>query len=249
MKTCKIFAVAALLAAAVACGSNAGDANVSPATKKLLPSKAQNDSVSYLLGVNFGSFIKGYNFGEDINYSEVVKGIQAFVKAEGDPNDPAFLEQFKISPELMNDMFNAYLQKRNDYTVAANKEKEEAFLAANAKKPGFQTTESGLQYSIVTPGNDVKPTPADTVLVHYVGTLPDGTVFDESGNGEPVRFVLNRVVEGWTEGLQLIGEGGKATLVLPSALAYGERGTQGIEPNTPLTFDVDLVQVLRTVEE
>ncbi|MCQ2146107.1 MAG: FKBP-type peptidyl-prolyl cis-trans isomerase [Bacteroidales bacterium] len=249
MKTCKIIAVAALLAAAVACGSNGGDANVSSATKKLLPSKAQTDSVSYLLGVNFGSFIKGYNFGNDINYSQVIKGIEAFVKAEGDPNDPAFLEQFKISPELMNDMFNSYLQKISEYTAAANKEKEENFLANNLKKAGFQATESGLQYNIITPGNDIKPTPVDTVLVHYVGTLPDGTVFDESGDGEPVRFVLDRVVSGWIEGLQLIGEGGKITLVLPSALAYGERGTQGIEPNTPLTFDVDLVQVLPAVAE
>jgi len=248
MKTCKILAVAELLAAAVACGSN-GDANVSPATKKLLPTKAETDSVSYLLGVNFGSFIKGYNFGDDINYSKMIEGIKDFVEAEGDPNDPAFLANFKISPELMNDMFNAYLQKRNDYTVALNKDKEAAFLAANAKKPGFQTTESGLQYLISEPGNDLKPTPADTVLVHYKGTLPDGTVFDEATEGEPVRFLLNRVVSGWTEGLQLLGEGGKATFVLPSALAYGERGTQGIEPNTPLTFEVELVQVLPTVEE
>ena len=207
-------------------------------------SKAEIDSVSYLLGINFGSFVKNYNFGEDINYSQIVKGIKDFQNAKGNMRDADFGEQFKINPEVMNDLFNKYLEKRHNLIMALNKEKEEKFLASNAKKAGVQVSESGLQYIIEEAGSDVKPGPKDTVWVHYSGKLIDGTVFDETAEGaEAISFTLNRVVSGWGEGLQLIGEGGKIKLFVPSKLGYGESGNQRIEPNSTLIFDVTLEKV------
>jgi len=244
MKTNKIIAAVLLLGAAVAC--NSPKAITIDDTTYALPSKASVDSVSYLLGINFGSFIKGYNFGEasDLNFAKIEEGMKAFINAKGDQNSEDFVQQFKIDPNLMNDIFNNYLQQRNEYTSALKKQEEKDFLAANAKKSGVTVTESGLQYTIVEPGNDVHPTPQDTVFVHYKGTKPDGTVFDETPEGgQPISFPLNGVIAGWTEGLQLIGEGGKMTLVIPSELAYGTRGAGSIEPNTPLTFEVTLDKV------
>ena len=148
----------------------------------------------------------------------------------------------------MNRMFGEYLQKISEYTLAVNKEKEAKFLAANAKKEGVQTTESGLQYIISEAGNDVKPGPQDTVFVHYVGKLLDGTIFDQTTEAAPsAQLTMNRVIAGWTEGMQLIGEGGKATFFIPSELGYGTRGQQGIEPNSTLIFDVTLDSVKRYV--
>ncbi|MBQ0144422.1 MAG: FKBP-type peptidyl-prolyl cis-trans isomerase [Bacteroidales bacterium] len=253
MKTIKMLAMAAIVCAAVACNSTKPAAEGEEAAditnpSALLPSKAVNDSVSYLMGINFGSFIKGYGFGKKLNYAEIKKGMDDFINAQGNQADTNFVKQFKINPEEMNRMFGEYLQKMTQYTLAVNKDKEAKFLAANAKKPGVQTTESGLQYIISEPGNDVKPTAMDTVFVHYVGKLTDGTIFDQTTEAAPsAMLMMNRVIAGWTEGLGLIGEGGKATLFVPAELGYGERGQQAIEPNSTLIFDVTLDSVRRYV--
>ena len=129
------------------------------------------------------------------------------------------------------------------------KQKSEKFLEANAKKEGVVTTESGLQYRIIEPGNDVKPGPQDTVWVRYTGSLIDGTVFDQvREDSDPLRLTLNRVVAGWTEGLQLIGEGGKIDLFLPASLGYGEEGHQTIPGNSALIFNIELTKVAPYVE-
>lgn len=211
-------------------------------SKDFVPGKAEKDSVSYLLGVNFGSFMKGYNFGDDLNYAMIQKGIKDFLAAEGDMRSPEFGSQFKFDPSSMNSAFNAYLEKRKNYVAYTNKETGESFLASNAKKAGVVTTESGLQYEILEQGNDVVPGPADTVWVRYTGTLLDGTVFDQTA-ADSVRLTLNKVVPGWTEGLQLIGEGGHIKLYIPAELGYGVRGTRGIEPNSTLLFDIELTKV------
>ena len=129
----KIFAVVLAAGIVAACnspkGANAQGDNDSTAVaqpakvdvKSLLPSKAEVDSVSYLIGVNFGSFIKNYNFG-DVNYAQLKKGIEDFIKAKGDFRDPEFGKQFKIDPNTMNDLFNSFLEKRQKYTLAVNKE-------------------------------------------------------------------------------------------------------------------------------
>lgn len=124
-------------------------------------------------------------------------------------------------------------------------EKGKAFLAENASKPGVQQTASGLQYKILKEGSGKSPKATDTVLVHYRGTLLDGTEFDSSyKRNQPISFPLNRVIPGWTEGLQLAKEGGKIELYIPSQLAYGSRGAGGaIGPDETLIFEVELLEV------
>ena len=133
------------------------------------------------------------------------------------------------------------------YTTMAQStlEKGQAFLAENATNPGVQKTASGLQSLIVTPGEGRSPKATDTVKVNYRGTLLDGTEFDSSyKRNEPIEFPLNGVIKGWTEGLQLIKEGGKITLFIPSNLAYGPRGAGGaIGPDETLIFDVELLKI------
>ena len=261
MKTFRFIAAALVVAMAASCSANNGakvSADGADSTKtvkpvdpkSLKPRKSEIDSVSYLMGINFGSFVKGYNFGEDLNYKLIEKGMKDFLKAKGDYRDSTYGKQFKIDPEKLNDVFNSFLAKRREYTMALNKEKEAKFLAENGTKDSVQVTASGLQYIIREAGNDVKPGEADTVFVHYKGTLTDGNTFDESPkNDEGTRMVLNRVIKGWTEGLQLVGEGGKIRLFVPSELGYGENGTRGIEPYSTLIFDIELVKVNKVAEK
>lgn len=264
MKKSLLFAALVLGIAALACQQKpAAEATegeeIAPATEQAAPvaktskdfkvSKATKDSVAYLVGVNFGSFIKGYDFG-DLNYCQIKKGMRAFIKAKGNPRDPEFGKQFRIDPNEMNNLFNNYLENRRQEKLLANKEAGEKFLAKNAKKAGVVVTESGLQYLVVEPGSELVPaSDKDTVWVRYKGTLLDGTVFDEvKPEADSVRFTLDRVVKGWTEGMKYVGEGGKIKLFVPSELAYGERGPQTIGPNQTLIFDIELCKVAPFVE-
>jgi FKBP-type peptidyl-prolyl cis-trans isomerase FklB len=126
-----------------------------------------------------------------------------------------------------------------------HKEQGEQFLAENAKQPDVQTTSSGLQYRIVREGTGKSPQATDTVEVHYRGTFINGKTFDSSyDRGETIEFPLNGVIRGWTEGLQLMKEGGEARLFIPYQLGYGERGAGGaIPPYAALIFDVELIKV------
>ncbi|MCK9621636.1 MAG: FKBP-type peptidyl-prolyl cis-trans isomerase [Methylobacter sp.] len=134
----------------------------------------------------------------------------------------------------------------NATTPEENKAAGTAFLAENAKKPNIITTASGLQYEVLTPGTGtVSPKATDNVTVHYKGTTIDGTEFDSSySRGEPATFPLNRVIAGWTEGVQLMKEGAKYRFFIPSELAYGEQGAgRAIGPNAALIFDVELIKI------
>lgn len=121
----------------------------------------------------------------------------------------------------------------------------QSFLEENGQREGVQTTASGLQYEVLEPGTgSTNPTAADTVNVHYHGTLIDGTVFDSSvDRGEPISFGLNQVIPGWTEGLQLMVEGEKTRFFIPSNLAYGNRAAGKIAPGSTLIFDVELLGI------
>ena len=243
MKAIKFFAAALAVAFAVSCSSSAPKVEVDVE----LPTAADVDSVSYLIGVNFGSFIKGNNFAEDLselNMAQIKKGMQDFLKAEGNPYDPTFGEQFKINLNKMGEILNGFLTKKTEYKKAVNKKIGEDFLAKNILKENVDSTATGLQYTIEAPGSDEKITKQDTVWVNYKGTLLNGEVFDQN---DSVQFNLNRVVPGFSEGICLLGEGGKATLYLPSDLAYGVHGNQNIEPNSTLIFEVEIVKVNKFV--
>ena len=135
MKISKIIAIASAAVLMVACGTPAAEG--SKEVKALLPNKAQVDSASYLIGVNFGSWIKGNNFGE-INYDQMIKGIKDWMKAEGTPQDSTFFEQFKIDPNKMNEVLDGYIQKRRAYTGALNTEKGAKYIENFLKEEGAQ---------------------------------------------------------------------------------------------------------------
>ena len=138
------------------------------------------------------------------------------------------------------------MQKRRAYASALNNEKGQEYIQKFLQEEGAVQTESGLAYKIIEAGSAKKATSdKDTVWVNYKGTLLDGTVFDQN---DDINFTLGRVIKGWSEGMKLVGEGGKIKLVIPGDLAYGEYGTRGIEPNATLVFDVDLNKVGNFVE-
>ena len=259
MKVFKFIAIASAALVVFACGnSKKYPAGITAEQKaqidSVTPTKAEIDSVSFLLGINYGAFLVQQGFKDDVNMSQLIAGIKDFLAAKGDMNDEGFTEQFKIDPMEMGAIIGRYMDKKSKVALVTNKAEEEAFLAANATKEGVQTTESGLQYKIIEPGNDVKPGPADTVFLTYKGTLIDGKVFDESQ--DTTSFPLGGVVAGFREGLQLVGEGGSAILYIPSALGYGERGQRNpytgqysIEGNKLLIFEVNVAKVCPKVEE
>jgi FKBP-type peptidyl-prolyl cis-trans isomerase len=159
----------------------------------------------------------------------------------------------KIKEEDMKIILMAYEQKVRTEIEEKQKKlatesvtKGAAYLAENAKKAGVKTTASGLQYEVIKEGTGAKPSATSTVKVHYEGKLIDGTVFDSSiKRGEPVSFPLNQVIPGWTEGVQLMSVGSKYHFVIPANLAYGEQGGGPIPPNSVLSFDVELLEIVK----
>ena len=248
MKVLKFFAIAACAAAlAISCGRSEVKVDVE------LPSAAEVDSVSYLLGVNYGLMFKQNGFADklsDIDLALMKKGMEDALKAELPKgyNDTTFAKQFKISPYEMNNIFNNFLKKKADYKAEVNRVKGEKFLSDNALKENVDTTATGLQYTIISEGASEKVAVNDTVTVKYKGTLLDGTVFDE---GEIPGHVSGSrgLIPGFDEGIRLVGEGGKAIIYIPSELAYGARGNRGIEPNSVLIFDIEIVSVNKFIPE
>ena len=244
MKLAKIFAIASATVLVMACGTSKVEG--SKEVQSLLPTNGQIDTASYLLGVNFGLVMTQNNFG-DLNMAQVEKGMKDALNAkEGEPMDSAFVKQFKIDPSDMNRIINSYLQKRTAYEGALNKEKGDKFRKDFYVKNSADSTASGIVYLIQDSGSEKRAvSDRDTVKVNYRGTLIDGKEFDKN---DGIEFPLNRVIKGWTEGMKLVGEGGKITLVIPANLAYGERGPREIGTNSTLIFDVDLLEVHPYVE-
>jgi len=230
MKTIKLLSIIAIAAlVTTSCGKKQSENAATPGI-----TQAEIDSASYAVGVSLGSMVKQANFGK-LNLKEVNKAIADVLNGDS----------LKISVMKANEVIQGFAAKRQAAVGAENKTKGEEYLKANASKDSVQTTASGLQYKIVNPGTGVKPAEYDTVQVNYVGTLIDGTEFDSSyKRGEPVKFPLNGVIKGWVEGIQLIGEGGKIKLFIPSELAYGaqQAGPQ-IGPNSTLVFTIELLKV------
>ena len=214
--------------------------NSKPATVAINDKSPETDQVAYSLGYMMAS--GGIKEGvPNLNLKAFEKGFSDGY--DGDEKKRALTE------EQMQKVLEAYQQKRQEEMVKeveakakTNKEAGEKWLAENKTKEGVQTTASGLQYKVITEGTGKKPKATDTVTVHYEGKTIDGKVFDSSyERGEPVQFPLNQVIKGWTEGVQLMSEGSKYELYIPSELAYGEAGNPNIEPNSVLIFTVELL--------
>ena len=247
MKTIKLIACAA---AAVVMAASCGNSEPKIDTEAKLPTASEIDSVSYLIGVNFGYFINANNFGKDLDYGKIKEGMDDFLNAKGNPNEPEFNEQLKVSPELMNKLFNEFIAKRTAYEAEYNQKLGEKFLQDNKQKDGVNTTDSGLQYRIIADGSEEKIGPKDTVYIHYTGKLLDGTEFDKTDRAaEPIRMLVDRVIPGFSEGLQLIGEGGHIELFIPGDLAYGPRNMGVIKPNSTLLFDIEVHKVAKSAVE
>lgn len=153
----------------------------------------------------------------------------------------------EVPEEECQKIINEYLMDLQKKAEAVAKEAGEKFLAENKKREGIKETASGLQYIVEKEGTGATPTAEDEVTVHYTGRLLDGQVFDSSvSRGEPATFPLNRVIPGWTEGVQLMKEGAKYTFFIPSDLAYGAQGVpNAIPPHSTLIFDVELIKVVK----
>ncbi len=188
----------------------------------------------YAIGGMFGSQVERL----ELDARELAIVAQGF-------QDSAGKKPMLIDPRTQQTQVQDFFKERMMKVSEKAKKEGEEFINKFAAEPGVQKTASGLAYKINNPGSDVKPKETDTVEVHYHGTLVDGTVFDSSKEqGKPVSFPLNRVIRGWTEGLQLIGEGGSARLVIPADLAYGENGAPPKIPGgATLIFDVELIKV------
>lgn len=196
------------------------------------------DKLSYTLGMVIGSQLLGSGI-EDLNAEDFAKAVDDVIN--------------KRPPVISNTEANSILARFQEEQEAKQaqaglkfKQEGEEFLQRNAKAEGVKVTASGLQYKVLETGLGKHPTAADRVRCHYEGRLIDGTVFDSSyKRGEPAVFPLNGVISGWTEGLQLMGEGAKFRFFIPYQLAYGERGAgASIPPYAALVFDVELLAVL-----
>lgn len=193
------------------------------------------DKFSYAIGLGIGQNLLAMG-AKGINVNDFAQAISAVLNGE----------QTAISHNEARDIVNKFFEDLEKKQGAANIEIGKKFLEENKKKAGVVTLPSGLQYEVLVEGKGKKASATDQVKCHYEGTLIDGTLFDSSvKRGEPAVFGVNQVIPGWVEALQLMPEGSKWKLYIPSDLAYGAQGAgQSIPPHSTLVFEVELIQVL-----
>lgn len=192
------------------------------------------DSVSYSIGITIGTNLQKEGF-DTINTEMVQKALLDFYSGKGT----------KLNEQQANGTLMKYYEEMKKLEADKNLKEGQKFLEENKKNPEVVTLPSGLQYMVLKEGTGPKPTINDQVTTHYHGTLLNGKVFDSSvERGEPAKFPLNGVIQGWIEALQLMNVGSKYKLFIPPHLAYGEKGAGGvIGPNTTLIFEVELISI------
>ena len=201
------------------------------------------DKLSYALGMSMGLNFKGTGI-KTLNSADFAAGVASVY--DGVKPEMTFDEAKRIVNEYFAKL-EAEMQAEAAKQGEVNRKNGEAFLTENAKREGIKVTESGLQYEVLESGKGDSPKASDNVEVHYTGKLIDGTVFDSSvERGVPASFGVTQVIPGWVEALQLMHEGDKWRLYIPSDLAYGPNGAGGvIGPNMTLIFDVELLRVIK----
>jgi FKBP-type peptidyl-prolyl cis-trans isomerase FkpA len=213
--------------------------SAAPAQQSGKPESVQ-DRASYVIGYNLGRTLKQ----NDVNANSdlIVKGLHdGLTGANGmltDAEMQSTMQEFQKQVQSQQEAKQKVIGEKN-------KTEGEAFLAKNKARAGVKTTASGLQYEVEKEGTGPTPKATDTVTVNYKGTLMDGSTFDSSyDRGQPATFVLNQVIPGWTEGVQLMKVGSKYKFYIPSALGYGDKGAGNtIGPNSPLIFEVELLSI------
>ncbi len=198
------------------------------------------DRASYVIGYNLGRTLKQNDV--DANSDLIVKGLRdGLAGANGMLTDA----EMQSTMQEFQKQVQAQQEAKQKVIGEKNKAEGEAFLAKNKARAGVKTTASGLQYEVEKEGTGPTPKATDTVTVNYKGTLMDGSTFDSSyDRGQPATFVLNQVIPGWTEGVQLMKVGSKYKFYIPAALGYGDKGAGAtIGPNAPLIFEVELLSI------
>ena len=242
-----ITAFVAIIAGFASCSSKKAISSTDKLTPEIHNLASKVDSVSYIIGKASGyqminqTKTQMESWPVKGNYDAFITGLNA---ALNNPDDDLFLgENLESVSGFVNDFFQMMAEK----AAEENKVKGETFLAENKTKSGVITTESGLQYKVITEGTGEKPNAEDNVTVHYSGKLLDGTVFDSSyERGEPVTFPLSGVISGWTEGLQLMSVGSKYIFWIPAELAYGMQSpSQNMPPNSMLEFEIELFEIVK----
>ncbi|MFT6984287.1 MAG: FKBP-type peptidyl-prolyl cis-trans isomerase FkpA [Psychromonas sp.] len=236
-----------LLAAAVllTVGCNEKKETVVAEKEAAVTFENNQDKVAYAIGTSFSQqfntmLSKQAELGMELDKEIVLQGISDTLTGSSKLTD----EDIMVTLKAYGEKVKAAAEKQKIDNAGKAAEEAKVFLEANAKMEGVTVTESGLQYSVITAAEGAKPKAADTVTVHYVGTLVDGTEFDSSvKRGQPATFPLNRVIPGWTEGLQLMSVGEKYKFVIPAELAYGDQGAGSIPAGATLLFDVELLDI------
>lgn len=206
--------------------------------------ESEEQKVAYSIGFNFGQQMAAQTTGLDLDV--VIAGLKDGFNGGEEKLDAQQRKETMIAySKRLQEERQAEVQQIEETNKAAGA----AFLEENKSREGVVVLESGLQYKVITEGTGKQPAATDVVRVNYKGTLINGEVFDQSPEGKPIEFPLNRVISGWTEGLQLMKEGSKWELYIPENLAYGPRGSGAIEPFSTLIFEVELLKVNPTSEE
>ena len=249
----KVSLLAATVALAVGCQKEEEPkAETAPAaeqvqaeTAKTVSFATEDDKAAYAIGVSFANYLstsldKPNEIGITLNKDLVLKGIEHVFAGNPELNE----EETRAALEALDKRVAETMQEQAAEKAAAVKQEGADFRAEFEKQEGVKKTDTGLLYQVMTPAEGEQPKDTDTVQVHYKGTLIDGTQFDSSyDRGEPATFPLNRVIPGWTEGVQLMPVGSKFKFVIPPELAYGEQDTPTIPANSTLVFEVELLKI------